>query len=210
MATFTDTFTRADENPLASPWETLSATGLRIISNVAKGGASAFCLSGYLESVTNFGDNQYCQAVIASIGGSDNAGVGVRCVSTAGGAGYIAYFSEEGASDRVYLRKFVAGVPTSLLTPVTTIANGDTLKVSVETSGSDAVISVTVNDVHITGSPYTDTVAALTGGQPALYYDNGNTNATTIDTVEGGDIAAAGSNVNILSGKLAGLLGGKL
>lgn len=185
MAGFTYSTTRANVNPLGSPWETLNGGGLQIVSNVAVGTGSDGC-SGYLNSVTNFNDDQFCQADVTTINGGDNGGVGTRCQNSGGGlTGYIAYCSEEGANDRVYLKKWVLGVATQIAAPVTVLA--PPLYIDAIASGGNVLISVKNNGTHISGSPFTDSVAVITGGQPALYYDS-NTNATSISNVSGGDV----------------------
>lgn len=187
MATFNYSSTRADVSPLPSPWETLSGSGLRVISNAIKGNDTA-SVSGYLASVTDFGDNQFCEIAYTGIGGNDLPGAGARCQNSGSGlTGYIAYAAEEGGSDRVYVVKFVNGVATTISAPAETLVSP--LRIEVETVGGDAQITVTQNGTNIAGSPFTDSSSPITGGQPAGFYDYGNTNATSITNISGGDLS---------------------
>lgn len=186
MTTFSYSSARADVNPLPSPFETLNGGGLRVISNAIKSSTSG-AVSGYLESVENFSDDQFCEIAYSGTSSGDNPGVGVRCHNSGGLTGYIAFVNS--GDNRVYVQKYVAGTPTSIAFPVETLASP--LRIEVVTVGGNAQISVTQNGVHITGSPFTDSSSPITGGQPAAYYDNGNTRGTAITNISGGDLSSA-------------------
>jgi hypothetical protein len=196
MTTVSDNFNRADENPIAGNWETLTANGLRLLTNQLQATASgAECLSGYRASATAFLANHSSAAAIVSPVNDDNAGVGVRCASTGGGRGYIARFLN--GDGRIYLNKMTAGaLGATLIAPVVTWSSGDVLLLSAVTSGANCDLEVFQNGVS--RGTYTDSSSPYTSGQPAVYYRFDNANGTKIDDWQGVDAASASTKRRLM------------
>lgn len=206
MASASDDFNRANENPLAGNWETVIA-GLQLASNVGKAASAAACAAAYKASVTAFSGDHYSEFVIGNATAFDYPGAGLRCNTTGGGNGYFAVVETD--SNRIQWRKLVLGVFSNIGSTIAyTDANGDTIRASVTTNGVSADLRVYVNGVQ-QGATLNDAVGVLTGGQPGLYYEFGNSNGTTIDNFAAADLGSGG-NVNLLTGKLGGPFAGKV
>ena len=179
----------ATETPLGTPWEVLGPSGVNANGTVFTGAGTNPSMSGYLNSVTNFGDDQYCEITWSgTLVAADNVGVGARGQN--GGSGFTGYIASNHAGDgRTYVLKYVNGTPTTIANPTATFANP--LRVSVTTSGANALIAVTNNGTHITGSPFTDSTSPIAGGQPTIYYDRDNIGANGITLVAGGDVGGS-------------------
>lgn len=188
---FRYTSTRADVNPINSPWGNLNGSGLFITGNAIKGN-STDSVSGYVESVTNFSDDQFCEVAFTALGFGDNPGAGVRAQNS--GSGLTGYFAHANAGDgRVYVRKWVNGTPSTISAPLTTLTSP--LRIEARTVGSNAQISVFAGGAEISGSPFTDSITPITGGQPAVYYSYENVRATSIIEIAGGDLSGGGAPV---------------
>jgi hypothetical protein len=184
MASASDSFSGGDQNPLAGNWESITASGLQIISGVVKAASSVLCAARWKTTTNAFGANQFSQVKILTPGASDDAGVMVRSASTGGGRGYALSYSL--GDGRIYLRKMTAGaVGAALVAPVVTLSSGDTIKVVATTSGADCVLDVYHQGVLM--DTYTDTSSPYTDGNPGMVYQFDNTNATGLDDWAGGD-----------------------
>lgn len=189
MTLFSYSSTRADVNPLPSPWETLGPSGLRVVSNRIIGNSANPSISGYMASVTNFSDDQYAELIYSgTIAAGDHVGCGVRGQNS--GSGFTGYtVHPNGGDSRVYLQKWVNGVASTVTSPIVTLASP--IRIEARTVAGNAELSVFAGGVEITGSPFTDSTSPITGGQPVSYYDFDNTNANTITNISGGDISSA-------------------
>lgn len=206
MASASDDFNRANEDPIAGNWETV-INGLKILTNVAKAHSAADCVSSWKAATTAFSGDHYSEFVIGNATAFDYPGAGCRCNTTGGGNGYFAVVETD--NNRIQFRKLVLGVFSNIGSTIPyTDANGDTIRFAVSTNGVSADLKVYVNGAQI-GATQNDVAGVLTGGQPGLYYEFGNSNATTIDTWASADLVA-GANANLLAGKFGGLFAGKL
>lgn len=188
MTTQSDSFTRANEDPLAGNWETLVNNGFYLSSNAVYGkDSSVWDVSGWKASVNDFNDDQFSQAAIVVPGGGDLAGVAVRFLSTAGGRGYFAYWDP--GNGRVYLYKMVAGAATQLANTVTTWASADVLRLESIQNGGNVDLKYYKNGAQL-GSTYTDSSSPLTGGQPGIVYYYQDIRSIAVDDWQGGDTAA--------------------
>lgn len=193
MATASDDFNRTDEEPIAGNWETLDGTGLRISTNQCdcgdfSGNPNA---SGWKASTNDFGDNQFSQATISGMVNFDNAGLIVRGVATGGGSYYGVFYRLNATQAAIF--KVAAGVYSELTTIAGAIAAGSVLRIEAETSGANCLLRVYDDGVQI-GSTYTDSSSPLTGGQPGMFYEAGNSGATKLDDWSGGDLGGGGGS----------------
>lgn len=173
MATYSDSFNRADEN-LTTPWAASVGAGAAIVSNVVKAATG----SGYrISAVTGetFDNDQDAQVTLVAVNTADYAGPCVRMDGS--GNGY--FMSCQFADGRVYLYRMDAGVQTSLgfisSTPVAT----DTVKLGVV----GTTFTYYLNDV----SQGTWSDATHSSGAPGIGFNPGGSNNTTVDdfTAEG-------------------------
>lgn len=182
----TDTFTRANETPLASPWTQLSAISgstLNLSSNTVVPAAVGSNTHYYYSSGT-FPNDQYSQATIAATGGgaSQSSGPGVMVRASGTNNGYIVNFNKA-ASNNVSLIKYVAGTPTIVWIRTQAWTNGDTVRFEVV----GTTLRVFRQGVQI-GADATD--SSLTSGRPGLtYFSEAGMSAISIDNWEGGDFA---------------------
>ncbi len=174
-ATVTDTFNRANENPLGNGvWTT--ATGLnpmQILSNAAiRTVETAHNLSYYTGAT--FSDNQYSQITIA---GSPTLGWLGSVVRWSGNTGYQNVV--DGNTSTGYFYKWVSGTQTQIGTAYSiAITVGSVVRL--EAAG-------TTFTVKLNGAPVaTFTDNAVSSGRPGIYQWT-STNAT-IDSFEGGDL----------------------
>lgn len=176
MAIFTDNFNRANENPLASPWQSvnaagsLSGKGLKVDANqlVGNSGTNASILTGL-----EFLDDQSAKVTIAATDTFCPAGVIVR--GDVNGNGYLLYYNKNG--DDVRLGTLVNGTFTNLkFFGDVGFVEGSSLGLSV----SGNTLTAFINGVQL-GTPYEDTSYTYTSGVTGVWYENGNGNLTKLD-----------------------------
>jgi len=171
MATYNDTFTRADENPLAAPWSTCDGSGLQLVSNQLKSAAAG---AGHVSALTgeSWDNDQTAEVQVTTIQGYDFAGPVIRFNATSGGNGYVGM--GEFGDGRFYCYRVDNGTWTSLGFRSVTFSANDVLKIgAVGTS-----ITLYVNDVA-QGASFTD--ATHTAGSPGVAYNFGDSNLTLLD-----------------------------
>jgi hypothetical protein len=170
----TDTFTRADQNPISGNWTTCSGQGgLRLLTT-----AIAHIDSGtdgciYYNAVTPNND-QYSQAVMTR-GSDTTAGNGSgMCVTVRQATGANSLYDvcvNAAATLNVTLAKRVTGSYTAIWSRTATFADGDILKLSV----TGTTLKVFVNGVQV-GADSTD--SALTSGRCGIAYSSNSVGAT--------------------------------
>ena len=153
MATFTDNFNRANENPITTPWESMpaigffSGAGLQIVTNqleMVGGGSSASLVTG-----ESFDNDQSAEIQIVAFDLFSKAGVMLR--GNTSGNGYIIELQK--SIDDVFLRSASGGTGTLLNTWNNVgFSEGSTLKADIVGN----VIRIFVNGVQA-GADYTDT-----------------------------------------------------
>lgn len=187
MASYTDDFNAYADGPLANnaAWENLIGGGLEVFTNqVAEDPGAGFQASGVTTATATFGADGEAQVDIVTFANFDFCGVGYRCTTNNG------YFAV--AYDGAYkLYKVVAGTQTEIGTNATAPASGHKLKVTctgttitaeLDTgAGFSQIISVTDSD--------------LSSGQPGLYYDRQNSNASRMDNFSAVDSAGGGASI---------------
>lgn len=187
--TVSDNFNRADGG-LGSNWTTMTGTNApQIVTNVAEPGTSNTANVAYW-SANSFGSNQFVQATLPSITGTDDGpAIGVRFANS---RGYFLFFNHASGTVSLY-RMDTASSWTVLATSATlTIAGTDVWKI--ETIGSTIVGFQNGNQVvEASDSTYTS-------GSPGiwLYYASNQ-----IDNWSGGDLPTEYS----LGGTVSGISG---
>lgn len=165
MATYTDTFTRADAANLGTDYAILTGqSAIRIVSNQAAGPAASTEGTQYvLSSVVAFAADQSAEATVSAMGsGSDYAGVGVRM---SGGNGYVVITDGASGAGHTEFGKYTGGTYATLAGIATTFANGDVLKLGVA-GASPAVLTAYKNGVSV--GTFSDSTSPITSGQPGL------------------------------------------
>lgn len=174
MAIFTDDFNRANENPLASPWQSvnasgsLSGNGLKVDANqlVGNSGTNASILTGL-----EFLDDQSAKVTISATNTFCPAGVIVR--GDVNGNGYLLYYNRNG--DDVRLGTLTNGTFTNVqFFGDVGFIDGSTLELKAEGN----VLRAYIDDVQI-GTDVTDNT--YTSGVTGAWYENGNGNLTKLD-----------------------------
>jgi hypothetical protein len=182
MAVATDDFTGDNGSSLGANWTQIDAGW----SRDAGKGKIVTTLEGiecWNESVNNFGDNQYSQVVIDTVGG-DYVGVGVRIKASSGtGDGYF-FYSDSAAA---YIASQVNGTRTNHQTALAPFTSTDLVKIEV----SGQVVKCFVDGVQH-GSDQDMSAVGLTGGQPGLFA-YGISATAIVDSWEGGDLAVGGT-----------------
>ena len=175
----TDTFTRANETPVAAPWTQLtgSTNTINLVSNALQAAATGDKFYYYSGAVT--GADQYSQFLQSSAPDTSDWGPACR-IGENGFSGYWASLYALGPS----FNGFDAGTFFSPASVTVTATDGHTYRLEAE----GTTLRFLDNGSHVTGSPTTD--ATLTGAGDGvgifLYQING-----AIDDFDGGDISAA-------------------
>lgn len=206
MATESDNFNRANENPLAGNYELLDnpdagSSTAQLLANEVKPAAVGESVYGWKSSVTNFGDDQDVDITIGSFLNFDVVAPAARYTSASGGNGYYVSY----ASDRVDLVSVVNGTSGNLAAQ-TGLTIGAADKITLDCSGT--TIRVLENDVE----RISITNADHASGQPGIYFAFGSSNGTTGDNWNATDGVAAGAGRLLLINPpgLNGGLGGDL
>lgn len=166
--TITDSFTRANETPIASPWIELSgSTGdVNLASNaITKSGTGDFFLY-HNNSSGGWNADQSAKLLYVTATGSHDWGPSVR-IGSNGFSGY--WFGQNGNPRR--LHKFVAGTWTGLEDGATACpGTGHTFKIDI----AGSTIRYYTDDTEDANSPGTDTSLDTAGlGAGVFWYDTG-------------------------------------
>lgn len=181
----TDNFNRANETPIAAPWQsTGGATGKPNLSgNKWVPAASGEDNWSIYYGRGNWPRNQYSQAVLSLTSGpSSDEGIGllVRGSIQTTQHFYRVIFSTP-LDNQLQVKKFVNGTGTVLLAAPITWVNGDTLKA--EVIGQN--IKVYRNGSQV-GSTVTDSTHSV--GNPGISMSSTATGASADDWEGGGDV----------------------
>jgi len=126
MTTASDSFTRANETPVASPWVTVTPLGgMNLTSNALVGVASNSRASLYSGT---WGNDQRVDAVVGALSTSNNyPEVWVR--GSTGGNGYKVY--TDGSTGGTAIARMDAGAETIIQAVSVGFVNGDTLGIGI-------------------------------------------------------------------------------
>lgn len=185
-----DNFTRADEDPLASPYvKPTPSVALRLVSN-AVGVSVANNDCGAYDGGSSYPSNHWSEVTISASGGRD-FGPAVRM--TAGG-NY--YFLTNVNSGHIGLYK-VTGVSTfaSLVDfPTTDYVNGDVLYLEAQGDATSTTVIAKRNGTTII--TYVDNTSPFTGGAAGIAGFDGT---WRVSRFRGGDFSAGGPTVSSTS-----------
>lgn len=173
-----DTFTRANETPLAAPWTKVLAAGgdFDLVSNAAAPhSVSTDTLWMYAGTFPN---DQFCEAKLTVIGIGTETGIGVavRCSTGSGGSGYWAVVTTAG-TNAVYISKWVNGSYTNIAIRSefgSAFAPGDLFRL--EVAGTTLKVFQNGNQL---GADITD--SSLSSGNPGIALSSTVTSASLDD-----------------------------
>lgn len=179
-----DSFGRADENPLASPYATPSTMGsLKLVSN-AVGNVTGSSDSGMYDNGSTYPDNQWAEVTIGTVGGSD-CGPSVRQSS---GGNHYCLTNYDAAT--IYLFKVTGGTSYNQIgTAAGTYAAGDVIYLEAQGDGTSTTLVAKKNGSTII--TYTDTTTPFTGGKAGMFGFDGT---YRFSRFRGGDFAAGGTS----------------
>ena len=175
----TDTFTRANETPVAAPWTQLtgSTNTINLVSNAIQAAATGDKFYYYSGAAT--GADQYSQFLQATAPTNADWGPAVR-IGENGFSGYWASLYSAGVQA---FNGFDGGTFFAVATVTVTATDGHTYRIEAE----GTTLRFLDNGSHVTGSPTTD--ATLTGagnGVGVFVFDTGG----ALDDFDGADIGA--------------------
>lgn len=178
MPTATDTFNRADENPLSGGgvW-TNGAVAMKVLSNVATPTTLGSDCDAWYTGVT-WGNDQSSSAKLSMTGGALTLGPGLLVRATTSSDKYRLACSH--ASPGMDLARILGGVYTPLQQITQAWVDGDTWELRVTGPASAAVLKVFLNGALV--STFTDN-STLASGKPGIAYSAASTTATMDDWV---------------------------
>jgi hypothetical protein len=177
---FTDNFNRGN-GALGSNYDTVTSfNSMNVNSNAARGFSSGVSFNSIKSSVKTFNPNQEAQVTYTAFNPTyfDSAGPAVR-VTPESGSGYILLIDSLNDGAR-RLCRVTGSVRTNIGTVNLPAVAGDTFKLT----ASGSRLLVYKNGILI--DSVTDTTYPT--GQPGLYYDLGNSNATLMDNFIAADV----------------------
>ena len=189
MTTASDDFNRANESPVASPWTTMLGGGAILSSNVLTSESAVDRRSFYSGT---WGNDQEASAVVGGLSSGDQyACLIVRANATSGGNAFEIQTDGVSGSGHTSFGKWTNGAFSELGAIATTVANGDTLRLTVSGSSGSIVLTAYKNGGQ---------VGQLTG---QTGNNSGNPGAgafgqlATVDTWSATD-NASGSSISVL------------
>jgi hypothetical protein len=188
MPTVTDSFTRANETPLAGNWATGSGdTGFNLTTNAANSpDDSADRCSIYTGSA--FGNDQSSQGKLSTPGtGGVGQGIGLCVRHAAGAKTYYRAVGIHTTPTNWEFMRFVGGASTSLVQFLSSYTDGDTYELRVTGPAAAARLELFKNGVSV--QVFTDN-SSLASGSPGLAYSTSSTSGTVDDWV-GTDVFGA-------------------
>ena len=180
----TDTFDRANEVPLASPWVDGGEPGTFSLLSNAVTPTSFETNAVFWRGGITWPNDQYSQAELATTNtvGSDGPGLGVRITA---GLNYYRITASHGTTNNTRLIKKVNTTVTELWLRTQAWTSGDTVLLQIIST----TLTAKINGVAI-GADATDSSHA--SGNTGVAYDPNSVDAT-IENWEGGDFVGATS-----------------
>lgn len=156
-----DTFTRSNETPLASPWTNVNGSTCTLASNTLVKTAGFDESIYYYSHGAGWNADQTAEFSYVTAISNDDWGPAVRVASSAATAYFFGLYS---AAPSIY--KVVAGTTTLVQSLTVTGTTGNTYKIGVVGS----TIRAYENGIEVTGSPGTDSSITGAGGGAGFYY----------------------------------------
>lgn len=181
MTTRTDSFNRANETPLASPWAACTRGGAALINNVVTASQSNQDQTSYYNDT--WGNDQESMATVGNLAANTNFAM---LLVRADGNGNAFLFSTDGQSGlgHTEFARYSSGSYTALGGIATAFANGDKARLTV--SGTSPNITLTAYKDSGSGWVQVGQLTGVTGpdsGAPGV----GAYNTATIDDWTGTD-----------------------
>lgn len=202
MSSWSDSFNRANETPLASPWGLTGSTNPHLAGNLVDNTSDGSDAEMYYSTASGVvTDDQFSEAVIAAADGSGDTGAGVMCRHTGTSTRtFIRAICDSGGV--IVVRTFSDGSTTLIGSRSGTFSAGDTLRMEVSGASPNIVIKLFINGTQV-GADFTGVTGPDTG-IPGLAYSS--TGTAQWDDWAGGDLASgvtyndSGSGTLTLSG----------
>lgn len=182
----TDTFSRANEDPIATPWVTLGAGFEMFLQANVLGPFNISSDSwAYYDGGISWPNDQYAKmtcTVTGTAGGTSGIGPMVRKASGATETFYRLVV-DHAASNNVSLGKVVAGSYTNIVTVTNSWSDGDTW----ELRAIGTTLSIWKNGSQVSTN---QTDSSIASGKPGVAYSSTET-AASVDAFEAGSTATA-------------------
>lgn len=182
----TDSFNRANANPIGANWTTVTSQGaFQIVSNAATVASLAADSASLHSGISWTGVNdQYAQANITQVGGGGGLGTGFGLVVRGDAATATMYRLVVGTgSNNIELAKLITGAYTLIWDRTATFNSGDLIRL--EAQGT--TLRVFINGVQV-GANTTD--SSIASGSPGMGYSASATSGS-MDNWEAGDFTSA-------------------
>lgn len=184
----TDSFTRANETPLAGSWTSpiTAETAVNLTTNqVVPSSLANDCSARY--SGRAWANDQSSSAIFTSTGTSGQDGTGLAVRAASGARTYYRFTVNHASSPNAEIRRFLAGVSAQLDSwDLTAFSDGDRFTFRVSGPQTAAFLEVLRNGVSV--RTFTDN-STIASGSPGLAYSSTLTGATW-DDWEGGELVA--------------------
>lgn len=180
----TDLFTRANEDPIASPWVAGAGSDrMTLASNAMAPNTPAADAWAYYDGSISWPNDQYCKLkvfVTGTAGGGSGAGPMVRKAAGTSDASRYELIVDHAASNNCTLRRRDSGgTPTDIVVFTQAWSEGDVWELRVQ----GTTLSVWLNGVQVSTN---QTDATIASGFPGGTYSSTET-AASLDNFEGGD-----------------------
>lgn len=181
----TDSFTRANETPLTTPWATGSGeSGFNLTSNAANSPDDSNDRSSIYTART-WRDDQSSKAKLTTSGnGGGNQGVGLAVRHAPAARTYYRLICDHAASNNIAIHRMLAGAQTVLVQFTRSWTDGATWELQVSGPASAALLEVFHNGTSV--QSFTDN-SSLASGIPGLSYSTASISGT-VDDWEGGEL----------------------
>ncbi len=184
-----DTFTRANETPLASPWLDADVSAANTEFNLSGNSVTPELISHdaamYLSGIT-WASNQYAQAKITVTGTTAGSGPGLIVRAGTGSPNWSYYRITICKNATICdIAKVTVGTYGNIGTRTGTWVDGDVLRV--EATGTTTVTLKIFQNGSQLGADITDSSSALQAGVPGIFYSSTSTSCS-IDDYSAGSI----------------------
>lgn len=134
-----DTFTRANANPIGGNWSPVSTSGspynfkaAQLVSDAVEGTVAGASSDSYWNALS-WNADQWATTTVGTLSASSYVGVSLRCSTSGAQTAYRLYWGgNTGSSGTWYIQPFVAGTAeTSLSSGTLTVSTGDTLTLAI-------------------------------------------------------------------------------
>jgi hypothetical protein len=199
----TDSFQRANANPIGGNWTTSGTFGaLQIVSDAVEAATGGTANTAYWNA-SAFNNDQWSQVTVGTIVNASGVGPGVR-LGTSSENGYVFLWQGvTGSSGTWRLQKYVSGTLTQLATGTLTVSVGDVLTIAVVGTNIylywNGVFVFTIADSGVSSGSAGMLVFSASGTTQAKItgWSGGNfQSAPSITFSISGNVGTAGATIN--------------